>query len=96
MLRQTREIECNSEQKKAWLNFFKEFMLNEDYIPVELYRRWNDLVKTVSVFKLQKKTCPPEVMKEKTQNLTRSQTMKTLKQSRIKLNNHITSNQGTV
>ena len=41
-----RKSDCKAQQKKVWIEYVKDFMTTNDYIPVELYGRWNDLVKS--------------------------------------------------
>ena len=40
-----RKSDCKSEVKIAWIDYVKRFMTDHDFIPNELYGRWNDLVK---------------------------------------------------
>ena len=59
-----RKSECKAEKKKAWIDYVREFMTQNDYIPVELYGRWNDLVKTTNTFKQQKQAPEPDTETE--------------------------------
>ena len=41
-----RKSECKEPTKIDWINYVREFMTVHEYIPKELYGRWNDLVVT--------------------------------------------------
>ena len=43
-----RKSDCRSENKVNWLDYVRNFMVLNEFIPIELFGRWNDLVKTVS------------------------------------------------
>ena len=39
-----RKSECKSESKVDWIEYVRHFMTTHDFIPIELYGRWNELV----------------------------------------------------
>jgi hypothetical protein len=43
-----RKSDCKSEMKTAWIDYVRHFMTTNDFIPTELYGRWNDLVKNTT------------------------------------------------
>jgi hypothetical protein len=70
-----KKSECKAEKKKPWIDYVREFMTQHDYIPVELYGRWNDLVKTTNTFKnhdqTQEQSLEPDTETEGQQEITK-------------------------
>ena len=45
-----RKSECKAEKKLAWIDHVRHFIATNDFIPKELFGRWNDLVKSTQKF----------------------------------------------
>ena len=41
-----RKSDCKHETKVNWIDYVRQFILQNEFIPVELFGRWNDLIKT--------------------------------------------------
>ena len=53
-----RKSDCKAQQKKVWIDYVRDFMTTNDYIPTELYGRWNDLVKSTKHYNTRQEEVP--------------------------------------
>ena len=68
-----KKSECKSETKTEWLDYVRHFMNQNDFIPVEFFGRWNDLVKTV-ITKTQQQTTTIQQNDDKPNDSSKEQT----------------------
>ena len=68
-----KKSECKSETKTEWLDYVRHFMNQNDFIPVEFFGRWNDLVKTV-ITKTQQQTTTIQQNDDKRNDSSKEQT----------------------
>jgi hypothetical protein len=45
-----RKSDCKAPSKIQWIEYVRQFIQKNDFIPIELFGRWNDLVKTTKTF----------------------------------------------